>query len=98
MSIRPERARPAASFSAVLLSAALLWTSACSAAGMRAFENVPLANVPAAITSGQDLEVLEAGYLDVTMPPYNADRSGGSDASAAIQAASYDGYQDNLAV
>jgi Pectate lyase superfamily protein len=97
MSIR-HIAHAAASFGAVLLSGALLWTSACSAAGMRAFENVPLANVPAAISAGQDMDVLEAGYLDVTRPPYNADPSGATDASAAIQAAIYDGYQYNFAV
>ncbi|MEM7025805.1 MAG: glycosyl hydrolase family 28-related protein, partial [Pseudomonadota bacterium] len=81
-----------------MLIVALFWSVACSAAGMRAGENVPLSEVPSAIVSGQATDVLEAGYLDVTMPPYGADPSGSSDSSGAIQQAINDGYAYNFAV
>lgn len=65
-------------------------------AGLRSFINVPLANIPAAIRSGQSDGQLLAGYLDVTKPPYNANKTGAANATAAIQQALDDGYLYNL--
>ena len=42
--------------------------------------------------------LIEAGYLDVTKPPYNADQAGTADAAPAIQRAIADGYNMSLVV
>ena len=72
---------------------------ACSApayaAGMRCFDNLP---VSPEVQAGQGSKLIEAGYLDVTKPPYNADQAGTADAAPAIQRAIADGYNMSLVV
>ena len=62
---------------------------------MRCFDNLP---VSAAVRSGQGSTLIDAGYIDVTKAPYNADKTGASDAAPAIQQAIADGYNMSLVV
>jgi len=67
-------------------------------AGLRRYFNIPLSSVPGAIRNGQTDAALNIGFLDVTEPPYNADNTGASDATAAFQQALDDGYAYNFSV
>jgi hypothetical protein len=62
---------------------------------MRCFNNLP---VSAVVRAGQGSTLVDAGYLDVTKAPYNADKTGAADAAAAIQQAIADGYNMSLVV
>jgi hypothetical protein len=65
------------------------------AAGMRCFDNLP---VSAAVRTGQGSTLIDAGYIDVTKPPYSADKTGVVDAAPKIQQAITDGYNMSLVV
>ncbi|MGI9502390.1 MAG: glycosyl hydrolase family 28-related protein, partial [Geminicoccaceae bacterium] len=54
------------------------------------------ADIPSSLQSAQGEEMLSLGYLDVTKPPYNADNSGRSDVTQALQEAIHDAYRYNL--
>ena len=54
------------------------------------------ADIPSSLQSAQGEEMLSLGYLDVTKPPYNADNSGTSDVTQALQEAIHDAYRYNL--
>ena len=84
---------------ALTVSLTFLAFLACSApayaAGMRCFDNLP---VSPEVQAGRGSKLIEAGYLDVTKPPYNADQAGTADAAPAIQRAIADGYNMSLVV
>lgn len=61
------------------------------AAGLRCYDNPPLSSVPSTISNGQG-DLLSAGYIDITLPPYNADNTGTTDAAGALQDAIDDAY------
>lgn len=65
------------------------------AAGMRCFDNLPVSEE---VRAGQGAALIEAGFLDVTRPPYRADPTGATDAAPALQRAITDGYEQNLVV
>jgi len=77
------------------LAALLALCGSAHAAGMRCFDNLP---VSAAVRAGQGSTLIDAGYLDVTKAPYNADKTGAADAAPAIQRAIADGYAMSLVV
>ncbi len=65
------------------------------AAGLRCFDNLP---VRGEVRAGQGDALIAAGHLDVTRPPYRADRTGLTDAAPALQRAITDGYEQDLVV
>jgi Pectate lyase superfamily protein len=65
------------------------------AAGMRCFDNLPAAD---AVRRGQGSTLIDAGYIDVTKAPYNANKTGTIDAAPSIQKALTDGYNQSLVV
>jgi hypothetical protein len=87
------RTIPCMAFCALLVCFAL--QGEADAAGMRCFDNLKVSD---AVRSGQGDKLIDAGYIDVTKAPYNADRTGTSDAAPAIQQAITDGYTQSLVV
>lgn len=67
-------------------------------AGLRKFTNEPLSAVPSAIRSGQTDAQLNIGFIDVTKPPYNCDKTGLVNCTTGFQQALDDGYAYNFSV
>jgi Pectate lyase superfamily protein/Calx-beta domain len=67
-------------------------------AGLRHYANPLISSLPAAVRDGQGVVLLEAGFIDVTKAPYNADPTGQTDSAAAFQAAIDFGYANCFAV
>ena len=67
-------------------------------AGLRSYLNFPLADVPTAIRTGQTDAMLNVGFLNVMLPPYNASNTGSVNVTTAFQTALNDGYNYNFAV